>query len=140
MATYDSQTEIANRHDFRATVSKSYTQSQSQTTFLSPSSGERLIVTGGFITTDTTSGRILIYFRDSGVVIADLYPNNSGQQTFPLETCLFIGREDDPLMVTTTTGANNVFVSLNVNEGERDIPIGTSTSTTSSTSTSTTAT
>jgi hypothetical protein len=132
--TYDSLTEIANQHSYVASVSKSFVAAQNETTFLTPSSGLRLRCTGGYVSTAATSGRIFIHFRDSGEVIADLYPNTA-QTYFVIPDSLNIGREDDPILITTTTSTSAVFISLNLNQGEEHIEIGTSTSTTTSTTT-----
>lgn len=134
---YESVTEITNRHDFLATISKTYSASQSQTIFYAPDTGMRVRCTGGYVSTAATSGRIYIYFRDSGITIADLNPTTANT-FFQFGPALLVSRENDAIMVTSTTGSSNLHIALNIDQGDENVNLSSTTSTSTTTTTSTT--
>ena len=76
--SYDSQTNIANRHNLDTTFTAEYDNDQTAGIILTPTAGKRLKVVSIHISGDATSGRCRIYFPTSANTILVAYAGAGG--------------------------------------------------------------
>lgn len=135
---YKSLTEIANNHLFTDTHTVEYTANQTGTTLLTPTSGNRIKIVHIKINTKATTGQVKIYDDLSQEPIAILNAENPGDGEYYM---VFHGTKNGTIKVTSTTGNNSVFISIDytqhVDEGTNLTTSTTTSTTTTSTSTST---
>lgn len=129
---FDSQTTIANRHDFSDTYTNEFTSNQTALTIITPSTGKSIRTARIDINTKATTGQVKIYDHKSNRIAAILNAEGGGVASF--ET-IFNGAKDSALKLTSTTGTNSVFISINYRESDEATPLTTSTTTSTSTST-----
>jgi|Wag4MinimDraft_13_1082653.scaffolds.fasta_scaffold06172_3 ethanolamine utilization cobalamin adenosyltransferase len=94
--------------------SEEYTTAQTDTAIITPSAGNRLIITDVAIHTNATTG--VVELDLDGAKVARLY--SSVNNRFAPQVKSGTGAVDQPLTLTTTTGTNKVFVSVNYIEIE----------------------
>lgn len=78
--SFDSQTTIANRHDFTTTFTAEYDSDITNTTIITPTTGTSVIVTGVYFSTEgaTSAGQqIKLKFVTSGDTIAVFHPTTT---------------------------------------------------------------
>jgi len=70
-----------------------------------------LAITYVYIQANANSGTVEMDFATSGDIIARLYASNRNQTAVRIGANT--GAEDEPLTLNTTTGDNEVFISVN---------------------------
>lgn len=121
MSNYNSQTAIANRHDFESTFTNEYDNDQ-DADLITPTSGKVLKVTGVQLNIEGTasSGYVRVYFADDENdevnTIAKVYAG-SGVNHFDLNPVVIRGDRNAALKVESTLGVSqNYFISVNYKE------------------------
>jgi hypothetical protein len=114
MAT-DSQTAIANRHDFDTSFTNEYDLDQTAVTVITPTTGTTVEIKGVYINTEGDSGYIRIYFGTSLNSIFTVYPASTPASGY---VPLYIsGARNEVIKITSTVGAQkNYFVLINYKE------------------------
>ena len=114
--SYDSQTNIANRHNFDTTFTAEYDNDQTAGIILTPTAGKRLKVVSIHISGDATSGRCRIYFPTSANTILVAYAGAGGVLAGDDE-CLLRGKINEPIRCTSTFGAvKRYFIAIDYKE------------------------
>lgn len=129
--SYASQTGIANNHNFTDTTTVEYSANQTDTTVVAAQTTEgadRIQIVSVKLETKATTGQAKLYDSKSNQTIAILNAENNGSGDY---TMRFVGAKSSPVKLTSTTGTNSLFVSINWK------PTGDPTENTSSTTTST---
>ncbi len=122
MSNIDSQTYIANRHDFESTFTNEYSEDQTAKTIITPTSTYKLKITGVYISTEgaTTIGqKIRLYFATSGDTVATFFPSAvaSDASTIEIDNIVVRGDNDEVLKITSDLGANkNYYIAVNYKE------------------------
>lgn len=113
--SYDSQTGIANRHDFDTSYTNEFDTDQTSNTLITPTSGKKLVVKGIYINTEGNSGYIRVYFGTSGNTIFTIYPTATPASGY---VPLYIeGTRNELLKITSTVGnSNNYYLLVNYKE------------------------
>ena len=94
--------------------SQVYTANQTNLTILTPQSGARICVHAVTICTESNTGDVEIDFLTSGKPVARLYASRFQQA---LSMSLHIeGAQNEVITLTTTTGANDVFIAISYGE------------------------
>lgn len=123
--SYDSQTAIANRHDFDKTFTAAYEGNQTDLTILTPESGKSLAIKGVYLScegggaagsyaqirfTTDEDGNANTVFRN------DIFASNSGWMGNYIPM-LIRGDRNAPLKLTASVGAGfTIFVLINYKE------------------------
>lgn len=102
---------IVDGESYKSTFTEEYTTAQTATSIITPTSGHKLCIRNVHIQTDGTSGEVQLDFLTSGKKIARLYVTKQNRDWYSLG-CLS-GAIDEPLSLTTTTGASKVFILIN---------------------------
>ena len=112
----DSQTTVANRHDYDTTYTNEWDQDQTALTILTPTSGYCLKVAGVHVSGEATSGQIRVYFPTSGNSLLVAFGGASGVLQAD-DTMVMKGTTDEPIKITSTFGADkNFFISIDYKE------------------------
>jgi len=111
----DSQTGIANRHDFTHSFTNEYDMNETGETIITPTTGKSLSVKGVYINTEGNSGYIRVYFGTSGDSVFTIYPTATPASGYvPVN---ITGSRDETLKITSTAGnGNNYYVLVNYKE------------------------
>ncbi len=96
---------------FRSTFTEEYTADQTDNDIITPSSGNKLAITYVYIQANANSGVVEMDLATSGDKVARLYASNRNQTAVRIGANT--GAEDEPLTLNTTTGNNEVFISVN---------------------------
>lgn len=111
----DSQTTIANRHDFDTSYTNEFDNNQTAATIITPTTGKLVHAKGIYINTEGNSGYIRVYFGTSGNSIFTIYAGAtpaSGYVPLSIE-----GSVNETIKVTSTVGAgNNYYLLVNYKE------------------------
>lgn len=112
---YDSQTAVANRHDFDTSFTNEYDKNQSAATIITPTSGKKLVAKGIYINTEGNSGYIRVYFGTSNNTIFTIYPSATPASGY---VPLYIeGSRNETVKITSTVGDdNNYYLLINYKE------------------------
>ena len=110
----DSQTAIANRHDFDKTFTAEYDNNQTGATLITPASGKLLKIVSWFITSDGGSGYVRLYFSDDeNDQINTVGMIKTGTPSIPHSSqCLIRGDRDAVLKFDSTLGDSVLFFIL----------------------------
>lgn len=115
--SYDSQTGIANRHDFNKTFSAEYDTNQSGATLVTPSSGKVLKVVGVYVSTESTDGKCRVYFSDDESDQTQTVATFFAADNAVYVPCVVRGDQNAVLKFDSTYGADdNFFVLVNYKE------------------------
>jgi len=111
----DSQTGIANRHDFTTSFTNEYDMNETGETIITPTTGASLSVKGIYINTEGNSGYIRVYFGTSGNSVFTIYPTATPASGYvPLN---ITGGRNEVLKLTSTAGdGKNYYVLVNYKE------------------------
>lgn len=91
------------------TFTEEYTQSQTNEEIITPAEGNRLVVKDVSIHTKANSGKVELDFN--GTKVARLYSSVNNRFTPSVSTIR--GVTDEPLVLNSTTGDNELFLSIN---------------------------
>ncbi len=114
--SYDSQTEIANRHDFDISYTNEFDTDQTNLTIITPTLGKRIKVTGIVVSGESVAGYVRFHFIPSNNTIATCYAGAGGVLVgfMPL---LVTGAVNESISMTSRYGADmNFFVTINYKE------------------------
>ena len=92
-----------------STFTEEYTTNQTDSEIITPEEGNKLIVKDISIHTKANSGVVALDFN--GRKVARLY--SSANNRFSPTVATICGKINEPLTLTTTTGDNEVFISVN---------------------------
>ena len=92
-----------------STFAEEYTSNQTDLVLIEPGDGNRLVTTDVAIHTKANSGEIELDIGD--IKVARLY--SSANNRFNPQVKSGVGDVGEPLTLTTTTGDNKVFISIN---------------------------
>lgn len=95
----------------KTTFTAEYSAAQTAVSMITPPSGYKVCVRDVFIRTNGNTGVVEIDFVTSSKLVDRLYAAAQNQSTNTSGHVL--GAVDEPLKITTTTGANKVFVKVN---------------------------
>lgn len=113
----DSLTGIANRHDFNKTFTAEYDSNQSGATLITPTSGKLLKVVGVYISTDSTDGKVRVYFSDDENDAVQTVLTAFAADSNNYVPCLVRGDRDAVLKFDSDLGADdNFFILVNYKE------------------------
>ena len=114
LSTYDSQTEIQNRHDFNLSFTNEYDTNNTNTTILTPSSGKSLKISGYMINTEGTSGIVKLHFLASANTVGKMFAVNGNSGYVPI---VVQGQRNETLRLTSDLGADqNFYILVNYKE------------------------
>lgn len=88
-----------------------YSVNQTNIAMITPTSGTLLCVRDIFISCSGNTGTIEINFNTSNIAVARLYATRD--QRIENINCHIEGAIDEPLSITSTTGANEIFILVN---------------------------
>lgn len=113
---YDSLTGIANRHDFDKTFTNEYAADQTGVTLITPTTGKFLKVAGVYISTNSTDGKVRIYFSDD-----ENDQENTVVTSYGVDSNNYIpvhvnGDRNAVLKIDSTLGGDAFFVLVNYKE------------------------
>ena len=96
--------------EFLNTFSRVYPANQTNLAIITPGSGRRLCIHSVSICTEANAGDVELDFQASGIPVGRCYATR-------FQTCCHInmhteGGKNEPLRLTTTTGANDVFIAV----------------------------
>ena len=113
--SYDSQTEIANRHDFNSSYTNEFDNNQTAVAIVTPTTGYSLHIKGIYINTEGNSGYIRVYFATSANTIFTIYAGATPASGYvPVS---ITGARNETLRLTSTVGKdNNYFLLVNYKE------------------------
>ena len=115
----NSLTGIANLHDFDKTFTTEFDTNQTAVDLLTPTSGKVLKITGLYINTEASSGKIRVYFSDDendaeNTILSTHVTTNPCTGYVPL---IMRGDRNASAKVTSTLGADqNYFILINYKE------------------------
>jgi hypothetical protein len=112
----DSLTGIANRHDFDKTFTNEYSANQDGVTLITPASGKHLKVVGVYISTDSTDGKVRIYFSDDENDEENTVVTAYGADSNNYVPVIVKGDRDAVLKIDSTLGGDAFFVIVNYKE------------------------
>ncbi len=92
-----------------STFTEEYTQNQTDEEVITPAEGNKLVVKDVSLHTKATSGTVELDFN--GTKVARLYSSVNNRFTPTVSTIK--GAVDEPLVLNSTTGDNELFVSVN---------------------------
>ncbi|MCK5504544.1 MAG: hypothetical protein KAJ10_05250 [Thermodesulfovibrionia bacterium] len=105
---------IVSSAESKNTFSAEYGANQAGVDIITPAAGCLLSINGVVSHADTNTGNIELDFAGSGIVVWRHYV---GQSRADLAANFHIeGAVDEPLTLTTTTGANDIFIIINFRE------------------------
>src|SRR3990167_729839 len=114
---YDSQTAIDNRHDYDKTFTAEYDTNQTGTTLITPTSGKLLKIVGVYISTDSTDGKVRVYFSDDENDAVNSVLISYGADSNNYVPMVVRGDRDAVLKFSSDLGADdNFFVLVNYKE------------------------
>ena len=99
---------IVDTTNIRSTFTEEYTSNQTNLDIIEPDEGNRIIVTGVSIHTKANGGTVRLDFN--GKKVARLYA--SANNRFSPVISAVRGDVDESLVLNSTTGSNEVFVSV----------------------------
>jgi hypothetical protein len=115
----DSQTTVANRHDFEYTFTNEYDKNQTAKTIITPTTGKRIKVTGVSLSTEgasTAGQKVRIYFATSADTVATIYCTNAVQNT-KVDPIVVTGGVNEPVKITSNLGDDqNYYIAVNYKE------------------------
>ena len=115
--SYDSQTAIANRHDFDKTFSAEYEGDQTGLTLITPTSGKTLKIVGVYVSNESTDGKVRVYFSDDEDDSTQTVHTVYGADSNNYIPCVIRGDVNAVLKVDSTLGgADNFFILVNYKE------------------------
>lgn len=115
--SYDSLTGVANRHDYDKTFTAEYDVDLSAQTLITPTSGKVLKITGVYISTESTDGKVRVYFSDDENDTVQTVVTAFGAGSNSYVSCVVRGDRDAVLKCDSTLGAqDNFFVLVNYKE------------------------
>lgn len=115
MTNIDSQTIIANRHDFQSSYTNEFDDNQTAATIITPTTGKYLSIKGIYINTEGNSGYIRVYFATSADTVFTIYAGATPASGYIPVT--IDGAVNEVLSVTSTVGKdNNYFLLVNYRE------------------------
>ena len=115
MSNFESQTQIANRHDFDTSYTNEFDKNQTAATIITPTSGTSLHIKGVYINTEGNSGYTRIYLGTSGNTVFTIYPAATPASGYVPVT--IIGSRNEVLKITSTVGDdNNYYLLVNYKE------------------------
>jgi len=88
-----------------------YAANQTNTTILTPASGTKLCIRDIYVGVDNNAGDVELDFNTSNIVVFRIYATRF--QNWSGVNMHIEGAIDEVLSVTTTTGANNLFILIN---------------------------
>lgn len=117
--SYDSQTNILNRHDFDTSFTAEYDNDQTDANLITPTSGTLLKVTGVYISTEGASNageKIRLEFSTTGNTVCTFFPKTT-PDTFDLDNVMVKGARNESLQITSDLGTGqNYFIAINYKE------------------------
>lgn len=99
---------IVDTTNIRSTFTEEYTSNQTNLDIIEPDEGNRIIVTGVSIHTKANNGTVKLDFN--GKKVARLYASSNNR--FSPAISAVQGDVDESLVLNSTTGSNEVFVSV----------------------------
>ena len=115
--SYRSMTAIDNDRDYDTTFTAEYDTNQTGVTLITPTSGKLLKVVGVYISTESTDGKVRVYFSDDENDATQTVVTAFGDGTGGLIETLVRGDRDAVLKFTSTLGADdNFFILVNYKE------------------------
>ena len=112
-----SQTAILNDRDFQKTFTAEYDTNQTGTTLITPTSGKVLRIVGIYISTDSTDGKIRVYFSDDENDTTNTCLISYGADSNNYVPLLIRGDRNAVLKFDSDLGADdNFFVLVNYTE------------------------
>jgi hypothetical protein len=108
---YDSQTAIANRHDYDTTYTNEFDNDQTNAVIITPTAGKSLAIKGFYISSEDNTGYVRLII--DGNTVGTVYVNQ--QQCYV--PVVITGNRNSTLRVTSNTGSGmNYFVLVNYRE------------------------
>ena len=92
-----------------STFTEEYTTNQTEQEIITPSPGNRIVVKDVSMHTKANSGTVSLDFN--GTKVSRLY--SSVNNRFSPSVSSIIGGVDEPLVLNSTTGDNELFISIN---------------------------
>lgn len=112
-----SLTGIANAHNFDKTFTAEYDTNQSGVTLITPTTGKYLKVVGVYIQSESTDGKVRVYFSDDENDAVQTVLTAFGAGSDGLVPVLVKGDRDAVLKFDSTLGADdNFFILVNYTE------------------------
>jgi hypothetical protein len=112
-----SLTGIANDQYYDKTFTAEYDTNQSGATLITPSSGKFLKIVGFYISTESTDGKVRIYFSDDENDAVQTVGTAFGANSGGYIPCFVKGDRNAVLKVDSTLGADdNYFILVNYQE------------------------
>lgn len=112
----DRRALIVNVDDSQSSFSAVYTANQTNLTIITPSSGKHICVHGVYCATESAAGEVQVDFATSSKPVFRMYATKTSTQA--ASTMNVTGADDEVLTLTTTTGANDLFLLVNYMEEE----------------------
>lgn len=111
-----SLTAIANDQGFEHTYTNEFSGNQTGLTIITPTSGKFLQITGVYVATDSTDGKVRVYFSDDENDAINTVYMSYGAESNNYVPLLLRGDRDAVLKLDSTVGSDNYFVLVNYTE------------------------
>ena len=102
--------------EFLNTFTKLYSANQTNLAIITPGSGRKLCIHTVVISTEANTGEVRLDFASSGKVVARCYATRF-QHSCSINLHIE-GAVDEPLTLTSTTGANDLHIAVSYVEEE----------------------
>lgn len=113
----DSLTAIANRQGFEKTFTAEYDTNQTGATLITPTAGTFLEISGVYISTDSTDGKVRVYFSDDENDQVDTVLTSYGADSNNYVPLIKRGDRNAVLKFDSDLGADdNFFILINYKE------------------------
>jgi len=99
-----------------STITKVYTENQTNTALITPSSGKKISIRDVYVGVNADSGNVECDFATSNIPVLRVYAAKF--KSMEMINTHLEGAVDEPLSITTTTGDNDIFISVNYLEIE----------------------